>query len=311
MSVILFAARQMAQIAAEIVKLSERKIEPGKISWALYKDGFPNTVFLESENLRNRDVAFLAGFETMADIPEQVMALSTLTRRYKIGSLKLILPDYPTGTKDRWEVPGEVVTAYELADMMGCIPEPCSGKIDLGIFDLHALQEESYFPKNFRWPDRLSMMPTFANMIRGLNNASVVFPDDGAAKRFERYFGDFDRIYCEKLREGEDRLVRIRQGNPAGRQCYIVDDRILSGTTMLKTNEVLLAAGAVKVSVAATNAVFPGGSWKKFEEAGFSDVWISDSCPWMSDRLGSVKPFKVIGLSRLITDWILDGYKPA
>ncbi len=312
MSIILFAARQAQKMAQEIIDIGRGSIVPGTIKWDRYDGVWANTVIENAESLRNRDVAFLAAYETMADIIEQQWALNTLTRRYKVRSMKMLLLDYPTGTKDRWEEEGEVVTAFELADGMGTIAQTKSGPIDLGIFDLHALQEESYFPKNFRPPDRLSAMPLLCDMIGGYDDISIVFPDEGAYKRYaKRNFKGFDQVVCEKRRIGKDRIVTIKEGDPKGRHCYIVDDRIISGVTAVKCKDALFSAGAAAVSLYVGHGAFTTNAPQKFIDSGFSEVWFSDSCPAMAEKLRGVGQFKIMPLAHEAANWILEDTRQA
>lgn len=47
------------------------------------------------------------------------------------------------------------------------------------------------------------------------------------------YFGLFDyKVVCAKVREGDKRIVRIKEGNPEGRHVVIVDDLVQSGGTL-------------------------------------------------------------------------------
>eukprot|EP01018_Ginkgo_biloba_P009497 Gb_38970 [translate_table: standard] len=42
------------------------------------------------------------------------------------------------------------------------------------------------------------------------------------------------KIICTKVREGEQRLVRLKEGNPAGRHVVIVDDLVQTGGTLIE-----------------------------------------------------------------------------
>ena len=41
---------------------------------------------------------------------------------------------------------------------------------------------------------------------------SIAFPDDGAYKRFNSMFEDMPTIVCFKRREGNKRIVKIKEG---------------------------------------------------------------------------------------------------
>lgn len=42
------------------------------------------------------------------------------------------------------------------------------------------------------------------------------------------------QIVCAKVREGDQRIVRIKEGEPKGRHVVIVDDLVQSGGTLIE-----------------------------------------------------------------------------
>lgn len=42
------------------------------------------------------------------------------------------------------------------------------------------------------------------------------------------------QIVCAKVREGDQRIVRIKEGDPSGRHIVIVDDLVQSGGTLIE-----------------------------------------------------------------------------
>lgn len=45
------------------------------------------------------------------------------------------------------------------------------------------------------------------------DNIAYAFPDDGACKRFHHFFGDDNPITCVKIRDGNKRIVKVKDGN--------------------------------------------------------------------------------------------------
>ena len=43
-------------------------------------------------------------------------------------------------------------------------------------------------------------------------NIAIAFPDDGAFKRFSNFFSNCPTIICFKIRDGEKRIVKIKEG---------------------------------------------------------------------------------------------------
>ncbi|KAL2319102.1 hypothetical protein Fmac_032978 [Flemingia macrophylla] len=75
---------------------------------------------------------------------------------------------------------------------------------------------------------------------------------------------DADNVIYTKVREGDKRIVRIKEGNVCGHHVVIVDDLVQSGGTLIKCQKVLAAHGAAKVSAYVTHGVFPNQSWMRF-----------------------------------------------
>lgn len=49
------------------------------------------------------------------------------------------------------------------------------------------------------------------------------------------------QVVCTKVREGDKRIVRLKEGNPAGCHVVIVDDLVQSGGTLIEC-QVLLSS---------------------------------------------------------------------
>ena len=48
------------------------------------------------------------------------------------------------------------------------------------------------------------------------------------------------QIVCAKVREGDQRIVRLKEGDPRGRHVVIVDDLVQSGGTLIECQVFLL-----------------------------------------------------------------------
>ncbi|GJW13323.1 ribose-phosphate pyrophosphokinase 4 [Tanacetum coccineum] len=64
-------------------------------------------------------------------------------------------------------------------------------------------------------------------------------------------------VVCAKVCEGDKRIVRIKEGDCAGRHVVSVDDLVQSEGTLIGCQKVLVAHGATKVSAYVTHAMFP------------------------------------------------------
>ena len=52
------------------------------------------------------------------------------------------------------------------------------------------------------------------------------------------------QVICTKVRDGDKRIVQIKEGVPSGRHVVIVDDLVQSGGTLIECHGVLARSGA-------------------------------------------------------------------
>jgi phosphoribosylpyrophosphate synthetase len=118
-------------------------------------------------------------------------------------------------------------------------------------------------------------------------------------------FPEYDQIICGKVREGDQRIVKISEGNPAGAHVVIVDDLVQSGGTLIACRDALKMAGASNVSAYVTHAVFPNDGHIKFAEMkdGFDHFFVTDSHP--NSRKLTMAPFEVLPLVESLLDHVL------
>ncbi|PWA54771.1 ribose-phosphate pyrophosphokinase [Artemisia annua] len=273
-----------------------------------FEDGFPNLSIPNAHGIRGEHVAFLASFSSPGVIFEQLSISYALPKLF-ISSFTLVLPFFPTGTSERMEDEGDIATAFTLARFLSNIPISRGGPTSVVIYDIHALQERFYFDDNVL-PCFESGIPLLKSRLQQLpdsDNISIAFPDDGAWKRFHKQLQHFPMIICAKVREGDQRIVRIKEGDPKGRHVVIVDDLVQSGGTLIECQKVLAEHGATKVSAYVTHGVFPKRSWERFAhdkggspDNGLTYFWITDSCPLTVKEVKNKPPFEVLSLASSI-----------
>ncbi|KAL2636457.1 hypothetical protein R1flu_007936 [Riccia fluitans] len=281
--VCLFYSNETEDLARRIAAETD-SIELKNINWGTFADGFPSIFVPNAHGIRSQHVAFLASFSSPGVIFEQLSIIYALPRMF-VASFTLVLPFFPTGTLERMEDEGDIATAFTLARMLSNIPISRGGPTSLVIFDIHALQERFYFGDNVL-PCFESGIPLLKHRLHQLpdaKNVSIAFPDEGAWKRFYKQLQHFPMIICTKVREGDKRIVRLKEGDPKGRHVVIVDDLVQSGGTLIECQKLLKSLGASEVSAYATHGVFPKKAWERFAHGqdgphGFTNFWITDSC---------------------------------
>ncbi|XP_027342481.1 ribose-phosphate pyrophosphokinase 4 isoform X2 [Abrus precatorius] len=223
------------QDLAHKVALQSPHITLQNIRWRSFADGFPNLYINNAEELRGQHVAFLASFSSPAHIFEQLSVIYALPRLF-VASFTLVLPFFPTGSFERMEEEGDVATAFTLARMLSNIPISRGGPTSLVIYDIHALQERFYFGDEVLplFETGIPLLKQRLSQLPDVNNVVIAFPDDGAWKRFHKQFDNFSVVICTKVREGDKRIVRLKEGNVSGHHVVIVDDLVQSGGTLIE-----------------------------------------------------------------------------
>jgi phosphoribosylpyrophosphate synthetase len=166
---ILFYAPQMEQLAREISRWSHVEpfmaksrgglIELGRISWEKFDNQTPNTAIENAESIRGQRVGFLASFDQRRsecdhELPhagffQQLSVIKTLPDLLA-DTVRVILPYFSFGPKDRADRLGDVVNAQTAASMIEIPACHGGGPALLVTYDIHALQEEHYFNKTVR-----------------------------------------------------------------------------------------------------------------------------------------------------------------
>ena len=282
-------------------------------SWDKFPDGTDRIVvggFQPKNQIAGEHVLMLASFHdndvTLSQFQVMVMLLMSF-----VESLTIVLPFYPTGTMERVVTEGEVATAATYAHLFSSLPS-CGRPTRLIVYDLHTLQNRFYLHGN----TVASLHTTVPCLIPRLEAAgidAVAFPDDGAAKRFKHMFDSavYEIIVCGKVRDGDNRVVTVQDGDVDGKKVVIVDDLVQTGGTLYECGAKLLDLGAASVSAFVAHGVFPREAWKRFARGGDRDVfdtfYVTNSIPTTTDKLPSDDVFEVIDLTERVID-DLDNY---
>mmetsp|Transcript_26817 Transcript_26817/g.37757 ORF Transcript_26817/g.37757 Transcript_26817/m.37757 type:complete len:329 (-) Transcript_26817:68-1054(-) len=308
---VLFNGPTTSTIAEELEKEYPDYIKRGEITWGKFEDGFPNLFIKNVDSIRGRDVVLLVSFLDQQEMLSQLSVMYSLPR-YMIRSLIIVLPYFPTGTMERVDEEGQIATAMTFARLLSATPITITGPAKLIIYDIHALQNRFYFGDTIL-PLLTSAIPLFQDALKQ-NHANekivIAFPDDGAAKRFGNFFKELNVVTCLKVREGNKRIVKIKEGEEYLKDAhvFIVDDLVKTGGTLIECKQVLLQHGAAKVSAYVSHAVFPQESWKRFIKESpdqFSCFYTTDSCPEVTNIIKDQKPFRVLKLAKNLGEVIL------
>ncbi len=313
---LLFFTPAMRKLAEEIAGYRDpifehAPIELGEISWKNFPDTFPNLEIKNTKALRNAQVIFLMSIENQSEVFGVLSAMHRLAQLASHGFM-VVLPYFPTGTMERRDKEGTVATASSLATLISAgMPPAGPGTVRLVTYDVHALPIMHFFGPNVS-PYTKSATRILKDRLQDKKDISVVFPDEGAYKRFKAMFQDeetsaelFPFVVCSKVRQGDKRVVTIKEGEVSGRHLVIIDDLIHTGGTLIECRNMLVANGAKTVGVWATHSVMENNAWERLANAGFSFIWTTNSCPTTAAKLEGRTPFRVFSLAGSIARVIL------
>lgn len=288
-------------LALELANSHPDTIQKGSADFLRFPDGTPNLKFPNVKNdIEHQDVTYIGDFSRMDELFEHYNTLFNLVKN-TANKIRIIMPYFPMGTSERVERKWETETAHAFAHLISSLPSGRDAKNSVHIFDIHALVEQSLFN-----PDRINAeLHTTTGLLELEEWEVIVFPDDGAAKRFKDIFPDVPRVICGKVRDGDKRIVTIKEGNPAGKKVIIIDDLIQTGGTLIETAHVLRSAGASSVRAFAPHGVFPNDSHIRLARE-LDELVVTDSIPTNIERAKSVANMRVLSIASLvykITKW--------
>lgn len=310
--IVVFSHPSMKSIADNIV-CNSSYFRKGIITWEHFPDGYPNVRFEHLNYLENKSVVFIGSLYDQKSLLEQLSMIMVLPRQF-IKSLDVIFPYFAPGTMERVDEEGILATAETMAKILSsCLPVTKRGLPILHIYDLHALPIRHYFPDSVIVRME-SAIPLLKQKIS--KNTTIVFPDEGSAKRFKFMFSEYKTIVCSKVREGNNRIIKIvdRLNWPIDdSKCLddvlIVDDLVQSGGTLEECRKALNLMGAKKISAYVTHAVFPNKNYIKFFNGGFHKFYVTNSIPEISSKLEGNSPFEVLYIDELISNTLMKSFE--
>ena len=275
----------------------------GSILWNTFADKQPNITFEHMDQLKNKRVVFFISLFDKSNLFEQISLLMVLPRQL-IKSLNIYIPYFAVGTMERADHEGIVATAETMAKTISkCVHSTQQGPPIVHIWDIHATPTKFYFTDNIIVKLETGI-PLLSQVIT--DKTIIVFPDDGARKRFGDDFKKYKKIVCSKVREGNNRFIRIvdKINFPINREILdseydmviIIDDLVQSGSTLDECRKELKRVGYKNICAYVTHSIFPLG-WDKFTNGeSFFKFFTTNTVPEVTDKLKHIEPFQVFNI---------------
>lgn len=274
------------------------------VSEKYFADGEPNFTVPNLHRITSHRVLFVADWSCPKQRYLDMVCLLPIAEM-KPQLLTVLIPFFPTATMEREVEHGSIATANVDAKWLSGLPCP----LRILAVDLHTLQNQFYFYNCC--VSMLSCMPIMISyLLEKSKKPVVVFPDDGAHKRFKSIFerAEFETVYCAKQRKGDERFVQLAENGSdtvAGRPTIIVDDLVRTGGTLLQCRKALKEAGATEVDIFVTHAAFPGKEYEKFldKEAFDGTFFTTNSITKSVPNFVDMPEFYIFALDSIVLWW--------
>ena len=230
-----------------------------------------------NENVRGSD-AFVVQ-STCTPVNDSIMELLILIDALKRASadrITAVIPYYGYARQDRKTRGREPITAKLVANLL-----TNAGANRVLAVDLHSGQIQGFFDIPV---DHLTAIGILSDSLKDkdLKDYVVVSPDAGSIPRA--------RDMAERLglpvafidkRRPEPNMVEVMNivGRVAGHHAILLDDMIDTGGSIKEAAKALRRMGAKSVMACATHAVFSGKARENIEEAGFTELVVTNTIP--------------------------------
>lgn len=239
-------------------------------------------------SIRGCDVFVIQSFGH--PVNEWLMELLIMLDALKRASAKritVVAPYYPYSRQDKKGRGREPISARLIADLLRT-----AGADRVMSVDLHAAQIQGFFDGPV---DHLFAKPVlleyFQRTLSPEDRAklTVVSPDMGRVRVADTWSDSLGAPLAIIHKRRDPKVankVTVHEivGDVEGRVCLIVDDMIDTGGTIVKAAQALKAAGAERVIVAATHAVFSDPASERLQDVAIDEVVVTDTIPLSESR---------------------------
>jgi len=206
-----------------------------------------------------------------------LLQLAYTAEEFGAKDITLVTPYLAYSAKDRRQLPGEVVSIFNIFKMLQATP--AKRLIVVDIHNPEVLAGKEMFFKN------ISAMPAFGEYYKKMNLESplVLAPDKGAKERVSQIgkILNAETDFFEKKRDpitGETQTIPHKV-NVKDRDVIIADEVIRSGGTIVKAIKALLTMDVGRIFVAATHLTLVSNADEKIIDAGAEELISTDSLP--------------------------------
>ena len=253
------------------------------------------------ESVREDDVFVIqSGFP---DTNEALMELFIIIDALKYASasrITAVMPYYPYVRSDKKDEPRISITARLVADLL-----ETAGANRILSMDLHAPQIGGFSHIPF---DQLQIKHEMCDFIgrKQLKNYVIGAPDVGSAKRAEGFARRLDvpMVILDKRRYSDNEKAEVLHiiGDVKGKDCFVIDDEVSTGGSMVEACRALKDKGANDIYAGCTHGVLCGDAAERIEKSVIKEFITTNTID--QSRHAQYKKIKVMSVAKLFSDAI-------
>ena len=253
------------------------------------------------ENVRERDVFIVQPMSSPVNtsIMELLIMIDAM-KRASAGRVTAVVPYYAYGRSDKKDQPRVPITGRLIANLI-----ETAGADRMLTVDLHAGQIQGFFNIPVDELTALYMISRYF-INKDLENPVVVAADEGGSKRARNVAQTLDAplAIIEKRRTGNDEVAEVLNviGDVEGKTAVIVDDEILTGSTLMEGARVLMDRGAIAVYAGVTHALLSGSAVEDLKASALQELVVTDTIPLPPEK--RIPQIEVLSMAPMIGEAI-------
>jgi ribose-phosphate pyrophosphokinase len=230
----------------------------------------------------------------------ELALISDALKRMGVEQLTAVVPWLGYAKQDKVFQPGEplsvkvVARLLQVAGMSRVVTLDLHNQSIVGFFEIPVLE--------------LSAKPLFVEYFRQTiepENTLVVAPDAGAVKASTEFAGSLgvQVVYMDKKRDLMTGKVTVRgmSGEVKGKEIVIVDDNIVTGSTLISTAKELKDKGAIRVRIGVTHHTYVDGTQEKIEQAGEIDELVVTDTVAAPENRKNWRKLKILSVANMLS----------
>lgn len=287
--------RSNPQLAQKVANLLGLELTPTSIE--NFSDGELWVKF--EENIRGVDLFIIQSTFAPSENIFELLMLIDAAKRASVKRVCAVIPYYGYARQDRKDQPRVSITAKLVANLL-----ERSGADRVITIDLHSSQIQGFFDIPL---DNLYASPALIKEARKLDidPIAIASPDVGGVKTARSYAKRMGgNLLVIDKRRPDHNVAEIMNiiGDPTGKNVFIVDDIIDTGTTFLNCAVALKDHGALDIYGICSHPVLSGKAIEKIEQSdAIKQIFVTDTIPLTQN----LTKFKIVSVAELLSEAIL------